>query len=142
MRASTFGCIIDCPCPRGSSRSAKASALCSGGTKSSRRTSCSRSSTAGSSTSQVRICCSIMLKRAWSKFMAVGDVRGSRAPEGTRERPNCSKGAPLEFDEISIECPLVTLERHGRNHEQDQGEGPDVLGDRGRVGALQHDGPH
>ena len=50
--------------PKGISMSTKAKALCAKGTKSSRRTTESSSSTCGSSTSHGRICCSIMLNRA------------------------------------------------------------------------------
>src|SRR5881628_3505187 len=55
----------------------KVRARYAGGTKSSRLTTASSSSTAGSSTSQGRICCSIMLKRACSMFMALVPARGA-----------------------------------------------------------------
>ena len=61
--------------PSGSSRSANASSRYSGGTKSSRRTVNRRSRTSWSSTSQVRICCSTMLKRACSMSIPMADCK-------------------------------------------------------------------
>src|SRR5688500_15361960 len=124
MRASTFGCIIDSPCASAISRSANASSRCSGGTKASRFTSKSRSSTSGSSTSQVRICCSIMLKRACSKFIADRTKKGSRIVS------------------ISIERALVALEGERRDDEQDHGERPHVRRDLGELRALEEDAAH
>src|SRR5665647_1405651 len=57
------------PWPIGISRSAKANPAYCAGTKASRGTFFSKSSTTGSSTSQTRICCSIILKRACSSVL-------------------------------------------------------------------------
>jgi hypothetical protein len=51
---------------------------CASETKSSRRMVAIASSTRGSSTSQGRTCCSIIAKRAWSKFMDISSVSGQR----------------------------------------------------------------
>ena len=76
MRASTRGASMHLPSAmllegpsKGISRSAKARDLWANGTKSSRRTWDSNSSTSRFSTFQGRICCSIMLKRAWAVLL-------------------------------------------------------------------------
>ena len=76
MRASMRGSSMTWPAAMPASlsdsgicMSAKARARKAGGTKSSRLTTASNSSTWASSTSHGRICCSIMLKRACSTFM-------------------------------------------------------------------------
>ena len=83
MRASRRGASMYWPCPRGISMSAKARAWCAVGTNASRCTSAKSDRTSASSTFQGRICCSIMLKRAWAtseRFMA--GLSGARFKEG------------------------------------------------------------
>src|SRR5579859_5972359 len=133
MRASTLGCIIASPWPMGISRSAKARLRCSGGTNCSRLTWNKRSRTCGSSTSQVRICCSTMLKRACSMFMAPG----SGLEDGAAEGRIVSNGGRL-----SVERALVALERRRRHHGEDQRERPDALRDVGEAAALEHNAAH
>src|SRR5262249_30995824 len=74
-RASTLGASMRRVAVSGSSVSTKACALWASGTKSSRWTTRSSSSTAGASTSHGRICCSIMLKRACSTFILFSGAR-------------------------------------------------------------------
>src|SRR5260221_10716054 len=138
MRASTLGCIIASPWPSGISRSAKARLRCSAGTKSSRLTSKSRSSTSVSSTSQGRICCSIMLKRACSMFMALAAV-GRESIRGARGRRIVANETPAN---ASVEGALVALQGRRRHHQQDQRERPDVLGDVGDPASLEEDGAY
>src|ERR1700687_1612581 len=131
MRASTFGCIIDSPWPSGISRSAKASSRYSGGTNCSRLTSNSSSSTSGSSTSQVRICCSIMLKRACSTFMGAmrGEEKGQIVSKAASAQP-------------SIERAPIAQERCDRNHEQNERNRPDMGRNLGRAAAFEQDASH
>src|SRR6476469_3707800 len=120
MRASTLGCSMVSPWPRGISRSAKARLACAGGTNVSRFTSKSRSSTVVSSTSHVRICCSIMLKRACSTF-----ISGPRDPAI-----------------VSVERTLVAPEGDGGDHRQHDRERPEVVPDLLDSAALQQDAPN
>ena len=86
-RASTLGSSIDWPCGSGTWVSTKAIDRYAGGTKSSRLTIDSSDSTPWSSTSQGRICCSIMLKRACSMFMAVSLRMFGSNPAFSPRRP-------------------------------------------------------
>ena len=76
-RASIFGSSMAWPAGKGTAQSTNASDWYASGTNSSRLTMASNSKTAGSSTSHGRICCSIMLKRAFSRFIAIPSTEAS-----------------------------------------------------------------
>src|SRR5512133_3903827 len=118
--------------------SMNASALCARGTKSSRLTTASSSSTSSSKTFHGRICCSIMLKRACSKFIGYswGYVRDVNRI--------CKMLPGADFAGAVISAPaapqqlrqIIHVAIHHRHHDQSQQR----QGDHAANNSLAHRG--